>query len=791
LLPPEAAVWSQFLAAITYVAAFFLLVQNFAGLAVFRVEPDPFSDVFIASAASISINMDNCRIRIINAESYFGSRDINDINDPISGLLLRFDIMKDENVIFQDLGCISDHKKFVIINNRANSSRYIGYHCNIELVVPPHFVLPTLIFTASGSNVSYIRAGPLDDDVKNFSDFSFGPNSLYMYGNHLQATFKGIRKVKHVVFKVQTGLLNMDDVNFVTAMLNSTFADIIVSTPSGCATKYLQKSRDDVCLSFFESSISRECYPYSFFPILVLSPPSPCPVGIDCNSLKQLCNASLDCLLNNGECDDEGLCSTVQCSGLYAGNLVSQRGEVFKQPSTIEMYSTFGILSLSSVHPSLSLSDVFVNKKVEGDGININPIDHAALDQLFHPGGGIRPKQDWWNLFVSGAGAIDASEGTFVWLSSSRYLVLSPALLDVVSLGLLSPDRGKSQSNLQPGFCPPVPSSSDDKTRRIIALYKLLRQKLELSPVFKETKLPAGSLITFINTTSGVKSIFGIDPLTNADIIGEAVTADYPFLLLLIYLGAYIIPAVFSLLFVLSLARKYYLAVIDQRFKMYRQDMVAKQMLLTPDVAEADIEAELEDISWDNSNVKMYEIYGKTGPFYLLDEFVDSAERQKSMLKLIAESVRHVLVIASPTAVVLLFASSYQNSQLLHMCEFRVDRTRCMATPIPVVNIIFYVVAAYVAVAFLELMSYYLRLSFGIVRSAIRHLFHVGYFCMLLLAFMYLMILMLWCIIGVLLSPSKMAPYAAAVITLMAHAASLFARLKKVNLRLFSQSCFT
>jgi hypothetical protein len=206
--------------------------------------------------------------------------------------------------------------------------------------------------------------------------------------------------------------------------------------------------------------------------------------------------------------------------------------------------------------------------------------------------------------------------------------------------------------------------------------------------------------------------------------------------------------------------------------------MVAKQMLLTPDVAEADIEAELEDFRWDNSNVKMYEIYGKTGPFYLLDDYVDSAERQKSVLKLIAESVRHVLVIAAPTALVLLFASSYQNSQLVHMCEFRVDRARCLATPIPLVNIIFYAVAAYVAVAFLELMGYYLRLSFNTVRLFIRHLFHIGYLFMMAAACAYLIVLMLWCIVGVLISPSKLAPYATALICFIAHAVSLFGSLR-------------
>jgi hypothetical protein len=255
----------------------------------------------------------------------------------------------------------------------------------------------------------------------------------------------------------------------------------------------------------------------------------------------------------------------------------------------------------------------------------------------------------------------------------------------------------------------------------------------------------------------------------------------YPLLNSLVYL-AIAIPALFSFVVVSSLAWKYHLGVIEKRIKMYRHDMVAKQMLLTPDVAEADIEAELEDTRWDNSNLKMYEIYGKVGPFYMLDEYVDSAERQKSVLKLIAESVRHTLIVTAPTALVLLFASSYQNSQLIHMCEFRVDRARCMATPIPLVNIIFYVVAAYIASAFLELMGYYLRLGFNAVRSLIRHVFYIGYFVVTLLACVYLLLLMLWCIIGVLLSPSKMAPYAAAVVTFIAHAASLFARLKKVSL---------
>ena len=53
---------------------------------------------------------------------------------------------------------------------------------------------------------------------------------------------------------------------------------------------------------------------------------------------------------------------------------------------------------------------------------------------------------------------------------------------------------------------------------------------------------------------------------------------------------------------------------------------------------------------------------------------------------------------------------------------------------------------------------------------------------MLQLACMYLMILMLWCIIGVLISPSKMAPYAAAVVCFIAHATSAFDALRFTQL---------
>jgi len=211
--------------------------------------------------------------------------------------------------------------------------RYNGYRCNIEIVVPSQYVLPTLIFNAVGSNVSYIRAGPLDPDVSNFTDFSFGPNSLEMYGSNLEATFSGIQAVKYVIYEVNNGLLSMADVNFVDAKLNSTFASIIVSTPLACDSKYLQKSRNDVCLSSYQSLIAPECAPRSFFPTLVLSPPDDCSsVGLICTDpdilFKQLCSISPDCVGKSGVCDDAGICTVIECTGLYTGRLQPARRPV-------------------------------------------------------------------------------------------------------------------------------------------------------------------------------------------------------------------------------------------------------------------------------------------------------------------------------------------------------------------------------------------------------------------------------------------------------------------------------
>ena len=124
-------------------------------------------------------------------------------------------------------------------------------------MVPKNYNLPTLIFTAAGSNVSYIRGGALDPDVQTFSDFSFGPNSLEMHGTNLDATFGEIKAVKSITYKVDSGRLEMKNVKlFSVAKLNSTSASIIMSTPLACDSRFLQQSRNDVCISSFQSFIT-------------------------------------------------------------------------------------------------------------------------------------------------------------------------------------------------------------------------------------------------------------------------------------------------------------------------------------------------------------------------------------------------------------------------------------------------------------------------------------------------------------------------------------------------------
>lgn len=54
---------------------------------------------------------------------------------------------------------------------------------------------------------------------------------------------------------------------------------------------------------------------------------------------------------------------------------------------------------------------------------------------------------------------------------------------------------------------------------------------------------------------------------------------------------------------------------------------------------------------------------------------------------------------------------------------------------------------------------------------------------MLMSACFYLIVLMLWCIIGVLISPTKSAPYATALVCFIAHAASVFDALRSAQLR--------
>ena len=69
--------------------------------------------------------------------------------------------------------------------------RYLGYYCNIEVLVPDRFVMPQTTIVALGENVTTVRAGPMDKDAPDFG-LDFGPNSFELEGNFLNARLENI-----------------------------------------------------------------------------------------------------------------------------------------------------------------------------------------------------------------------------------------------------------------------------------------------------------------------------------------------------------------------------------------------------------------------------------------------------------------------------------------------------------------------------------------------------------------------------------------------------------------------
>mmetsp|Transcript_8391 Transcript_8391/g.20427 ORF Transcript_8391/g.20427 Transcript_8391/m.20427 type:complete len:1605 (+) Transcript_8391:4337-9151(+) len=300
-----------------------------------------------------------------------------------------------------------------------------------------------------------------------------------------------------------------------------------------------------------------------------------------------------------GTCDDEGKCCRLVCGG-------HSRADLFPHPGTVRCGlcvpqdacspPTCGAWTAGNLEQEWWLTSKTgqISVSVAADlGGRSSPEQHyyrgeptqpitpsfdsdqkVALDAVFHPGGVSTPNADWFWLRPTGPGVPPRSLGSFVWLSSIRFLVLPDYFLEVVSYGMMNPQKGAASVALRPGFCPTVVKDSDpEMNKRIIQLQKKISDAIQYFPADKPSRpIPFLSQIVWV-PVKGSPAVFVLDPSSNQ--LGFAVVAQWSGMgastLLIVILTA-VVPCVLTSVFLRVFATSYWSYLEDLRKLKIQQE---------------------------------------------------------------------------------------------------------------------------------------------------------------------------------------------------------------------------
>ena len=249
LVPPATASYFEFL-----VTVFLAIILGIFFGGVLDTLSGPFffqQEFYLDSADRIEFTLDNCHVRFVPTRNYPFPV------SAISALKLRFAYLVDPSVVLNTDTC-SATATFEIVNNLNPSTKYKDFYCNIEVLVPDRYIMPTVVIDAVGSNQTFVRAGPMDDDTPNFG-LEFGPNEFILEGETISARFDNLTAL-HFKFNVLHGdllLTNIYQTSYGT--FNTLDADMVVTSPIQTSVNVWQKSDDLVCLSAATLYVDSNC----------------------------------------------------------------------------------------------------------------------------------------------------------------------------------------------------------------------------------------------------------------------------------------------------------------------------------------------------------------------------------------------------------------------------------------------------------------------------------------------------------------------------------------------------
>ena len=249
LVPPPTASYLEFV-----VMLFIAIILGIIFSGALKSPSGPFffqQEFYLDASNRIQFNLDNCNVRFVPTRNYPFPI------SAISALKLRFAYYVNPSVLLTTDTC-SAAATFEVINDLNPSMKYKDFYCNIEILVPDRYIMPTVVINAVGSNQTTVRSGPMDSDTPNFG-LEFGPNEFIMEGASISARIENLTAL-HFKFDVLHGnllLTNIYQTSFGT--FNTLDADIVVTTPIQTSANFWQKSEDLVCLSAATLYVDSNC----------------------------------------------------------------------------------------------------------------------------------------------------------------------------------------------------------------------------------------------------------------------------------------------------------------------------------------------------------------------------------------------------------------------------------------------------------------------------------------------------------------------------------------------------
>ena len=255
MVPPEEANWVQFMV---------LVILSVAFIISFNLESNQpsqqcgFTDnYFLDQVSSVYMSLDTCTVRFVPTRY----RTFPD--SALPQVKIKFAYSRDPLITLDTQNC-GRNSSFILQNTKDDSTKYLGFYCNIEILVPDHIVMPEFVIVASGENVTTVRAGPMDVDSAEFG-MDFGPNAFSLQGNHLVARIQNV-SAKYFNFDVVHGQLIATDLVATTlGTFNSEDADMIVATTLRTHVQFWQKEGNFVCLTagkgslYVDNNCERQC----------------------------------------------------------------------------------------------------------------------------------------------------------------------------------------------------------------------------------------------------------------------------------------------------------------------------------------------------------------------------------------------------------------------------------------------------------------------------------------------------------------------------------------------------